>query len=137
MEFEGIATEDEAGSYPYELTCTGGMLVVDPDPLIRALIADVAEGVSAGVVSARFHNAVVAFLAESARQLAAEEGLGTVALSGGCFQNQRLVEGVASTLEAAGLEVLTHSLVPANDGGLALGQAWVAAARLPAQRDGE
>ncbi|MCK4300158.1 MAG: hypothetical protein KAX80_11525, partial [Planctomycetes bacterium] len=53
-------------------------------------------------------------------------------LSGGCFQNQRLVEGLSSALETEGFEVLTHSLVPANDGGIALGQAWVAASRLAA-----
>jgi len=133
MELEGVARDDETGSYPYELTREGGMLVIDPDPLIRALAADVARGVAAGVVSARFHNAVIAFLAEAAGQLAAGLGVETVVLSGGCFQNQRLVEGVAGALEGAGLEVLTHSLVPANDGGLALGQAWVAAARLTAE----
>jgi len=130
MEFEGIAQEGETGIYPYAIGQENGMLVVDPDPLIRTLVEEVSSGVSAGVVSARFHNAVVAFLAEAGGRVARDAGLGTVVLSGGCFQNQRLVEGVASALEGEGLEVLTHSLVPANDGGIALGQALVAASRL-------
>jgi tRNA A37 threonylcarbamoyltransferase TsaD len=82
------------------------------------------------VVSARFHNGVVAFLAEAGAQLAEQAAVGVVALSGGCFQNRRLTEGLTSALEARGFEVLTHSLVPANDGGIALGQAWVAVNRL-------
>jgi len=62
--------------------------------------------------------------------LAHANGIDTVALSGGCFQNARLFEETARRLEAAGLAVLSHRAVPANDGGLALGQAAVAAARL-------
>jgi hydrogenase maturation protein HypF len=77
---------------------------------------------------------VVAFLADAGARLAKEAGVELVVLSGGCFQNQRLTEGVTAALEARGFEVLTHSLVPANDGGIALGQAWVAANRLAGER---
>jgi hydrogenase maturation protein HypF len=136
MEFEGIAEEGERGAYPYELQADEGMLTIDASPLIRALAGDVSVGVQAEVVSARFHNAVSAFLAEAGARLAKEAGVGLVVLSGGCFQNQRLTEGVTSALEARGFEVLTHSLVPANDGGIALGQAWVAANRLAGERQG-
>ncbi len=132
MEFEGVAEDAETEAYPYEVRHLDGMLTIDPDLLIRALLADVTQGAPVGVVSARFHNAVVAFLAEAGSRLARQAGLGTVVLSGGCFQNQRLVEGLSSALETEGFEVLTHSLVPANDGGIALGQAWVAASRLAA-----
>jgi hydrogenase maturation protein HypF len=136
LEFEGIAQEGAcppgAGrdAYPYQLQAEAGMLVIDPAPLIRALVADVLAGVPAEVVSARFHNTVVAFLTEAGARVATEAGVGLVALSGGCFQNQLLTEGLAAILETRGFEVLTHSLVPANDGGIALGQAWVAANRL-------
>jgi hydrogenase maturation protein HypF len=134
MEFEGIAKEGEHGPYPYELHAEADMLVIDVAPLIGALVGDVSVGVPAEVVSARFHNAVSAFLAEAGAELAKEAGVGLVVLSGGCFQNQRLTEGVTSRLEARSFEVLTHSLVPANDGGIALGQAWVAASRLAGER---
>jgi hydrogenase maturation protein HypF len=137
MEFEGTAEAGEKAGYPFELVGEDGMLVVDADPVIRALVNDVADGVSAGIISARFHNAVTDFLVRSAAQLAERQNVGTVVLSGGCFQNQLLVEGVSAGVESQGLEVLTHSLVPANDGGIALGQAYVAAARLAAQRNGE
>jgi len=129
MEFEGIAQEGENDVYPYELQAEAHMLTIDPAPLIRALVADVTSGIPPEVVSARFHNGVAAFLAEAGARLAGEAGVGLVVLSGGCFQNQRLTEGLTAALEAQGFEVLTHSLVPANDGGIALGQAWVVANR--------
>ena len=136
MEFEGVGEMAETGTYPYQLLQEDGMLVIDPDPLVCALVADVTQGAPAGVVSARFHNAVAAFLADAGSRLARQAGLGTVVLSGGCFQNQRLVEGLSSALAAEGFQVLTHSLVPANDGGIALGQAWVAASRLADEKNG-
>ena len=64
------------------------------------------------------------------RDDAAGARFGTVALSGGCFQNRVLFEDVLRRLEAEGFAVLTHAQVPANDGGLALGQAAIAAAHL-------
>ena len=65
-------------------------------------------------------------LFEAVRAAGDRTGLRTVALSGGCFQNAILLEGLVARLESAGLDVLTHSLVPPGDGGLALGQAAVA-----------
>jgi hydrogenase maturation protein HypF len=78
------------------------------------------------VISARFHNAMVAAMVVAARRLAPP----AVALSGGCFQNRLLTARAAAALEAAGLPVLLHRLVPPNDGGIALGQVATAAARL-------
>jgi len=136
VEFEGIAAEGEGGAYPYELKAEADMLTVDAAPLIRALAGDVSVGVQPEVVSARFHNSVAGCLAEAGAQLAKEASVGLVVLSGGCFQNQRLTEAVTAALEARDFEVLTHSLVPANDGGIALGQAWVAANRLAGEGHG-
>jgi hydrogenase maturation protein HypF len=78
------------------------------------------------VVAARTHNGLVQAIAKVARAVGAPR----VALSGGCFQNRRLTEGSLAALSAAGHEVLLHRLVPPNDGGVSLGQAAVAAARL-------
>ncbi|HEX2052713.1 MAG TPA: carbamoyltransferase HypF [Actinomycetota bacterium] len=98
--------------------------------LIGALAEDVARGVPVPEVAAAFHNGLAAALVEVALEAVRGSGLRTVALSGGTFQNQLLVERVARPLENAGLEVLTHSRVPPNDGGISLGQAVIAGAQL-------
>jgi hydrogenase maturation protein HypF len=68
-------------------------------------------------------------VADLAARLAAEQGVGVVALSGGVLQNRLLFETLATRLEKAGLRVLAHERVPANDGGISLGQAVIAAAQ--------
>ena len=95
----------------------------------RRLFSELARrhraGEPAWLLSAVFHNSV----AEAVTRACVRTGLRIAALSGGCFQNRRLLEGCAGRLRAAGLEVLTNERVPPNDGGLSLGQAWVAACR--------
>ncbi len=100
--------------------------ILDWGPLVLALLEDSARGVAVSLRSARFHNALVAGIAAVARFA----GSSRVALSGGCFQNRFLLERSREHLTAAGFEVLTHRLVPPNDGGIALGQVMVAARRL-------
>jgi hydrogenase maturation protein HypF len=90
------------------------------------VVEDVRRGVPPGTIAARFHNALVAGIV----RVADEVGCGTVALSGGCFQNRVLTEGALAALQAAGFTVLLHRQVPPNDGGIALGQLAVAARRL-------
>jgi hydrogenase maturation protein HypF len=125
MELEYAADacgEEEA--YPLPLR-EGEPLIGDWGPLVRALLADRDRGVPMGVMSARFHEALGAFAAEVAARVGAE----TVALSGGCFQNRRLFASVRRRIEAQGVRVVSHARVPPNDGGLALGQALIAARR--------
>ena len=93
-----------------------------------ALLEDGARGADAALRAARFHNALVEGIAAVARHA----GSPRVALSGGCFQNRVLVERTRERLAAEGFEVLTHRLVPPNDGGIALGQVMVAAATIAA-----
>jgi hydrogenase maturation protein HypF len=99
-----------------------------------ALLHDLTDGVAARTVALRFHNGLSQALVEATKHLkaraAASAHFDTVALSGGSFQNRILFESVASKLRDAGFIVLTHAEVPANDGGLALGQAAIGAARL-------
>ncbi|MDI7277013.1 MAG: carbamoyltransferase HypF, partial [Anaerolineae bacterium] len=76
---------------------------------------------------ARFHGGLAAAIVAAVQRIARESGLRAVALSGGCFQNRLLLAQTAAGLEAAGHEVLLHRQVPANDGGVALGQAAIAA----------
>lgn len=115
--------------YPFELTGGDAGLALDPAPLWPALLADLTLGGEVGVMAARFHLGLARALVAAARRLADRHGVATCALSGGVFQNRTLFEGVSAGLRAAGFAVLAHRQVPANDGGVALGQAAVAAAR--------
>ena len=98
--------------------------------MVAQLCAELLGGAAAGAVSARFHNTVAAFLLAAAGRARQATGVGLVVLSGGCFANRYLTGRLVDALEADGFEVLTHQTVPTNDGGIALGQAAVAAARL-------
>lgn len=100
-------------------------LAHDWRPLVAAVIEDRARGVDRDVVAARFHGALRAGIEALARRV----GEPRVVLTGGCFQNRRLVSTVAASLEAAGHELLLHRQVPPNDGGIALGQVAVGRAR--------
>ena len=103
---------------------------LDPTPMWRAVLDDLRRGTPHGVIAARFHKGLAMAVVAMTRALAVRARFDTVALSGGCFQNAVLFEQTERRLRDAGFTVLTHSLVPANDGGLALGQAAIAAARL-------
>jgi hydrogenase maturation protein HypF len=104
--------------------------IIDTLPIIRGLVADIEAGRSAAAVSARFHTTVAEMLLAAARRAHRQTGLARVALAGGCFANARLVRRLVPALEADGLEVFVHREVSPGDGGIALGQAYVAAARL-------
>ena len=97
--------------------------VLDPLPLLAAI-----DGMDARTGAEAFHGTLVAALADWAGQAAQASGLATVALSGGCFLNRVLAEGLAGALRARGLRPLLPRALPPNDGGIALGQAAVAAA---------
>ncbi|MEO8715541.1 MAG: carbamoyltransferase HypF, partial [Acetobacteraceae bacterium] len=126
-EFEALASTDLLRPYPFALVSDAdGLLVIEPRPMWRALLDDLAARTPLAVVSARFHAGLAAAICETIRALRRDERL---VLSGGVFQNRTLLEQVVSRLIEMGVDVLTHREVPANDGGLALGQAVVAAAR--------
>jgi hydrogenase maturation protein HypF len=133
-----LALED---GYPIPLRiqapASGGLTTMDLSPLWVAILEDLEGHTPAAVMAARFHRGLVRAIVEMVRHIFERENQRLeriVALSGGSFQNKLLLEGVSHTLEGLGLTVLTHSQVPANDGGLALGQAAIAAARSMALR---
>ena len=95
----------------------------DWSPMIEAVHRDVARGAGTPLIASRFHNALANWIVRVAGQV----GVPQVALSGGVFQNGYLVERTAALLEARGFQVYTHQRVPPNDGGIALGQAVIAA----------
>jgi hydrogenase maturation protein HypF len=129
MELEAVCDPWERGVY--EIAVVGhGPLVLDPREAIRRIAADAAAGAQPGAIAARFHRGLAEATALACTRLAGRHGLDTVVLSGGVFQNRRLLDQTAAPLRAAGLRVLTHERVPPNDGGIAYGQAAVAAARM-------
>jgi hydrogenase maturation protein HypF len=103
---------------------------VDLRPAVRAAVADLLAGRSAGSIAGRFHATMAAAAVEMVRLAKHQVGCLPVVLSGGCFQNARLVEDLLAALAPRG-RVYVHEQVPPNDGGIALGQAMVASARLP------
>ncbi|HPL28650.1 MAG TPA: carbamoyltransferase HypF [Anaerolineae bacterium] len=139
IELEAMAAEAGAAGrpYPFDLRSVAGAWVLDWRPLLRALLADVRAGAVPECMAARFHAGVAAAIVETVGRIAASTGLRTVALSGGCFQNRVLLAQTAQALRGDGYRVLAHHLVPANDGGVALGQAAVAAARMMGEPDAQ
>jgi hydrogenase maturation protein HypF len=125
-ELEALCDPHERGAYPLDLTPAG---VLDPRATILAVARDVAAGEPASVVSARFHRALADATARACTSMAAAHGVGLAVLSGGVFQNVRLLSATRVRLEAAGLRVLVPERLPPNDGGVSYGQAAVAAAR--------
>ena len=99
------------------------LIELDWRPLLDALLADVRAGAGADTISARFHAA----LAEAIVAVARKCDVPRVVLSGGCFQNSLLLETTVERLAAAGFTPFRHQRIPPNDGGIAPGQAFVAA----------
>jgi len=114
-------------SYPYELKEEAGVLLVDTYETLQHVYRDFCRGVATGVIAARFHNTVIDFTVEIVSKVSCSTGLTRVGLAGGCMQNRYLLEGLQKRLIQAGLTVYIPSAVPCNDGGLALGQAAIAA----------
>jgi hydrogenase maturation protein HypF len=129
MELEMIAHDSESGHYDFAWN-GDTVLQIATGPIIQGVIEDVTRNISPAVISARFHNTLVTLFDALCRQLRDDTGIDRVALSGGVFQNSRLFTGLSTLLEKSGFSLLTHRLVPTNDGGISLGQAVVAAASI-------
>ncbi|MEN8687804.1 MAG: carbamoyltransferase HypF [Desulfuromonadales bacterium] len=127
MELEMLADPDQSTFYPCTLSRRDGLIICDPAEMVASIVKDHLSGVGANRIAGRFHLSLAIMVEEVCAQLRQQTGLKQVVLSGGVFQNCLLTEMVVPRLEKSGLAVLTHSLVPPNDGGLALGQAVVAA----------
>ncbi len=127
---EKIAGSDRADPYPYSIDQRNGVSVLDPRPMIQAITRDIDAGVLPRIVSARFHQTVAAMLADLAIREAKSRSIDQIVLSGGCFSNRRLLDLTARRIEQGNLTPVWHQNVPPGDGGLSLGQAAVAAARL-------
>lgn len=135
MELEWLAAEAAPGlSYPFVLredtpSAAGRPLEIDTRPLLRALVDDVSAGTDRKIIARRFHSTILDIVEAVCRRLRRDWKLEQVALSGGTFMNAILAHETAQRLTADGFEVFRQQVVPCNDGGLALGQLAVAAAR--------
>jgi len=129
VDLEGAAGLDSSGSYTFTVAEHEGMSVVDPAPVIRGVVDGLAAGRGASAIAAAFHNSLARMILDVARDTRSRTGINRVVLSGGVFQNALLATRTTDALERAGFRVFTHRLVPCNDGGLALGQAYVVALR--------
>jgi hydrogenase maturation protein HypF len=131
MELEMImnSASDSAG-YSFQISKDSEKRIIRLEPLWEAILGDIKEGVPNAEISLRFHRGVVGCFTELCRQLRDETGIGSVALSGGCFQNRFLLSELSRHLEASQFKVVTHTHVPCNDGGIALGQAVIGSSHL-------
>jgi hydrogenase maturation protein HypF len=131
MELEMLGrSSTDAGAYPFDVCRVNGCWEIETRALFAAIIGDLARNVGPEIVSRRFHNGLVAVLVRLACLLRQESSLNRVCLSGGVFHNSLVLDQLVRALDAAEFEVLTHSQVPAGDGGLSLGQAVIAAQRV-------
>jgi hydrogenase maturation protein HypF len=130
IELEAACDQAEQGSYPISVGSEGGLITIDPRATIRAVGSDVEAGVAMGIIASRFHSALAAATVQACARAASSQDIELVVLSGGVFQNRRLLEAVMAGLAVQGLRVLVPEQLPVGDGGIAYGQAAIAARRL-------
>jgi len=127
MSFEGQAamkleyaaeSVPSAGTYQFRLDTESTPIVLDWEPMLRAIITDLQSAVAPEIIAARFHCALAEMIAEVATRI----GVSRVALTGGCFQNRYFTEHALVCLQRSGIEAFMHERVPPNDSGIALGQ---------------
>ena len=122
IELEAVCDPMETGEYPFNVT--GELLPVRE--IIRRVAEDLLAHTPVNIISARFHNTLSHICLDACNQVRLETGIDTVALSGGVWQNMTLLRKTVPQLRASGFKILVHHQVPANDGGIALGQVIIA-----------
>jgi hydrogenase maturation protein HypF len=132
MELEAAAADGVEDHYPFDIQ-PAEPWQLDLRATIRCLVADLQRGDIPRVIAAKFHNTVAEMIVEVCRRLRRAESVRNVCLSGGAFQNARLLSRARRRLQATGFTVWVPSKVPVNDGGISLGQAAIAHRRSAAQ----
>ena len=133
MEMESIVDPHERGIYPLILNRDQ----LDATPLIREVVRDLHAGRNKAIIAARFHNGLAQMVVDACCQLRLSRGISEVMLSGGVWQNMTLLVQSVDLLRKQGFDVFLHQEVPANDGGIAIGQAAVAAWKLENETAGD
>jgi hydrogenase maturation protein HypF len=130
IELEMIADHEGKEVYSFHILIEKSPMVIDPTEIIRGVVSDLIKGISPSKISGKFHRTIACLIIETCEAIRSKEGLNRVVLSGGVFQNIFLLSLVTKELKRSGFEVYTHHLVPANDGGISLGQAVIGHMRL-------
>jgi hydrogenase maturation protein HypF len=130
IELEMIADPGVKEEYPLHIRKDEKPMTIDPTEMIRGIVRDLREGMSSSKISGKFHRTAARLIIETCEAIRSEDRLKRVVLSGGVFQNMLLLSLVTEGLRSSGFDVYTHHLVPANDGGISLGQAVIAHTRL-------
>jgi len=129
VELEMAQTGKNGGVYPWCVTVEEGVWILDTAGIIRGIVKDIEKREGRGAIARRFHNTLIRMIEDVCLRTREQTGIEQVALSGGAFQNATLLTGVSRTLKNGGFSVYAHARVPANDGGLCLGQAVCAGLR--------
>ncbi len=132
MTSQQIASSKEETAYPMKLVPEDDRWIISTRPLFEALLDDLGHNLPLAAITRRFHNGLVEGFVDLATLLREKTTLNRVCLSGGTFHNIYLSQRLEARLSAAGFEVFTQKEVPSGDGGLSMGQALAAAARLHA-----
>lgn len=136
MALEAITRPDIEGAYPIQIDQTEQLWQWRYEPILEGIIQDIRSGRDTGAIATRFHNTVSLALLTLAQMARSATGITTAALSGGVFCNRYLAERLIRQLKDDGFCVLWKTWIPANDGGIALGQAAIAAAILEKRNTG-
>jgi hydrogenase maturation protein HypF len=123
IELENRSLTEEIGTYDFSISSE----VIDYQPVIEAILADIRSGTPSGIIASRFHNAIAGLCLTACLQIRDETSLSTAAISGGVWQNAYLFTKTVKLLQSNGFRVLTHHRVPTNDACISLGQAAIAA----------
>ena len=121
--------------YDFEIICNAGEPIqLDLSKMITQIVSDVKQGVDKSIIAAKFHNGIAAGLAAMAMEARRKTGLNTAVISGGVFCNRYLADRLIKLLNNSNFCVLFNAAVPSNDGGVALGQAAIAACKMAKDR---
>jgi len=133
---ESVLPDEDEGPgpdpYPYEIKAAMPA-VIDFSGIMREIAREVAAGTRPSMISLRFHRTITTLITDVVLRISATSGLSNVIVSGGCFQNARLLQDVLIDLTAHGLSVATSEALPCNDACLSLGQAFIALQHLVAK----
>jgi hydrogenase maturation protein HypF len=130
IELEMIADPEVRGQYPFHVHQEEKPMVIDLRETVRGVVHDLVENVSPSTISGKFHRTIASLVIHACDLIRSQESLNRVVLSGGVFQNIFLLSLVTTGLKKSGFDVYVHHSVPANDGGISLGQAVIAHMRL-------
>ena len=126
ISMEMCAAENEPGLYNEAVEANNSQGPIELSTLLRMILKDIEQKTEKRIIAARFHNTLAEMFTKSALLARGKTGLNKAALSGGVFQNVLFSRRITASLEREGFEVITHTQVPANDGGISLGQIAVA-----------